>query len=230
MSNRAQQHHLLPDDNDSANAAGRALPPMSLSPGAEQTPKRTPFWRHPFSLIAGAAVVIIAIVIIILKVEHSPSGNGGGSAYANLNECLAANRPPNFSAKQTGPLVPPSLPAPSTPPSVLFTHASIWTGVDALRTDADLLIQNGKVVSVSPASGQRLPVPEDDSTLEVYDATGLFITPGLIDMHSHAGLAAWPGDLWATGEARHAHAKPACRQCSALPHAAAVTHQRLAAP
>jgi imidazolonepropionase-like amidohydrolase len=76
---------------------------------------------------------------------------------------------------------------------VLITHANMWTGRDALRTDADVLLIGGKISAVSPSSGVRLTPPSDDPSLITYDATGRWVTPGLFDLHSHAGLGAWFG-------------------------------------
>lgn len=46
---------------------------------------------------------------------------------------------------------------------------------------ADLLIENGRVSKIGKVSEEKL----DTSQGSVYDATGLVVTPGLIDMHVH---------------------------------------------
>ena len=48
--------------------------------------------------------------------------------------------------------------------------------VDALR---DLLIEQGRVVAVGPA------LVVDPKSVEIIDATGLIVTPGLVDIHVH---------------------------------------------
>lgn len=42
----------------------------------------------------------------------------------------------------------------------------------------DVVIKNGRILAVGGCA-------EEDPTAEVYDATGCFVTPGLIDMHVH---------------------------------------------
>jgi len=50
-----------------------------------------------------------------------------------------------------------------------------------LDTTADILIENGKVSKVGKVSSEKL----DSNQGKVFDATGLVVTPGLIDMHVH---------------------------------------------
>ena len=66
--------------------------------------------------------------------------------------------------------------------TVLFENARIWTGSNAgILENASLLIRNGRIQAI----GQDVAVPED---CRIIDATGLEITPGLIDCHSHTGI------------------------------------------
>lgn len=69
-------------------------------------------------------------------------------------------------------------PLPSDP--VLLTGATILTATGERLRDADLLIRNGRIAAV----GQDLQA--DDA--ERVDAAGLWITPGIIDVHSHLGV------------------------------------------
>ncbi len=64
-------------------------------------------------------------------------------------------------------------------------HANILTGDGAELRNTDLLISDGKIV----ARGVNLEL--DDSVLRI-DAAGKWITPGLIDVHSHMGVYSAP--------------------------------------
>jgi len=65
---------------------------------------------------------------------------------------------------------------------VAFTNATIWTcGSQGVLENATLLVAGGKVAGV----GTRLAVPEG---AVVVDATGMHITPGIIDCHSHTAI------------------------------------------
>ena len=74
-------------------------------------------------------------------------------------------------------------PLPSSP--MLITHATILTGTGKRLDDASLLITGGKIVFVGQGE-----VPEGVSTI---NANGRWVTPGLIDVHSHLGVYASPG-------------------------------------
>jgi imidazolonepropionase-like amidohydrolase len=86
---------------------------------------------------------------------------------------------------------PSSYSAPAAP-AVLITHASILTGTGRKLEDASLLMQDGKIVAV----GEEVAPPPQ---VEVIDAKGRWLTPGLIDAHSHLGVYASP-DVWATAD------------------------------
>lgn len=68
---------------------------------------------------------------------------------------------------------------------ILIRNATILTGTGARLDNADLLLGEGKVSAV----GQGLPVPANAA---VIDAKGRWITPGIIDPHSHLGDGAAP--------------------------------------
>ena len=74
-------------------------------------------------------------------------------------------------------------PLPST--ATLITNATILTGTGERLENASLLISDGKIVFVG--EGQ---VPAGVNTI---DASGRWVTPGLIDVHSHLGVYASPG-------------------------------------
>ena len=71
-------------------------------------------------------------------------------------------------------------------PPVLIRNATIMTATGPELTNASILFANGRVVAV----GTDLSPPADAI---VVDGTGKFVTPGLIDPHSHLGVYAAPG-------------------------------------
>lgn len=69
----------------------------------------------------------------------------------------------------------------TNPPALLVRDATIWTcGPAGVLTHANLLIRDGRVQAV----GHFRPELTDDTHVVV--ATGLHVTPGLIDCHSHS--------------------------------------------
>ncbi|KAJ3143101.1 hypothetical protein HK100_010684 [Physocladia obscura] len=95
----------------------------------------------------------------------------------------------------------------STP--LLLKHATIWDGVGSRLQNTDVAIANGLIVRIgsnltprdllqaaSAYSSQRHSTSfstfkEDD--VEVVDVQGRVVSPGLVDMHSHATIMAVPG-------------------------------------
>lgn len=73
---------------------------------------------------------------------------------------------------------------PSVP--VLLQNATVLTGTGERMEAADVLLQDGKVQAV----GKGLTAP---ANAQIINATGKWITPGIIDIHSHLGVYASPG-------------------------------------
>ena len=70
----------------------------------------------------------------------------------------------------------------TNPPAVLIRNATIWTsGPKGILEHASLLVSGGKISAVGDGADRSLP----RNTLEI-DGAGLFVTPGLIDCHSHS--------------------------------------------
>ncbi len=71
----------------------------------------------------------------------------------------------------------------AAPNSVLIRNATIWTSGDkGVLTNSQLLVSQGKIAAVGDLN---FKLPAD--TL-VIDGTGLHVTPGLIDCHSHTAI------------------------------------------
>ena len=73
---------------------------------------------------------------------------------------------------------------PASPPT-LIRNATIMTAAGQELTGADLLMQDGRITAI----GTGLSAP---AGAVVIDAAGRFVTPGLIDSHSHIGVSPVP--------------------------------------
>jgi imidazolonepropionase-like amidohydrolase len=101
-------------------------------------------------------------------------GNGQRQPTARTEEEIAA--PPAVGTT----LVPP-LP-PQVGISFVLRDATVWTsGPQGILKNADVHVQNGKIMAVGP----NLKVPS--GTVEI-DAKGKHVTPGMIDCHSHSAI------------------------------------------
>src|SRR6266702_2205481 len=91
-------------------------------------------------------------------------------------ESLSVNRPQYPSAYQRHPY-----------PPVLITNATIMTATGQEIRGGSILLRDGKIAAVGAAVPATLP-PE---AIHV-DGTGKYVTPGIIDVHSHVGVYAAP--------------------------------------
>jgi len=100
--------------------------------------------------------------------DRMAAGPGGG----DNGERVEINRDP-FPSSYT--------PYPSEP--VLIRNATLLDGRGNLVENGDVLLRDGKIAAV----GEDVPLPEADD-LVVIDADGKWVTPGIIDNHSHLGV------------------------------------------
>ena len=71
-------------------------------------------------------------------------------------------------------------------PPVVIRNATIMTATGQEIANGSLLMKDGKIVAI----GKSVDAPAD---AVVVDGTGKYVTPGLIDDHSHLGVYAAPG-------------------------------------
>jgi len=120
----------------------------------------------------GAAAIVVGTLLlswlIIPKLHH-----------ATKNTAEVADQFPNDQFPST------YKPLPSRP--TIIRGATILTGTDQELTNASILMQNGKVEAV----GAKVPEPPN---AVVIDGKGKFVTPGIIDIHSHLGVYPSPSE------------------------------------
>jgi imidazolonepropionase-like amidohydrolase len=76
-------------------------------------------------------------------------------------------------------------PIPSQP--VVIRNATILTGTDRELTRASIVLKDGKIAAI----GAKVPEPPG---AKIIDGRGKFITPGIIDIHSHLGVYPSPSN------------------------------------
>ena len=80
----------------------------------------------------------------------------------------------------------PSTYQPIASPPVLITGATVLTGTGTRLDNAGVLMRDGRIVAV----GTNLDAPADAIRV---DGSGKWVTPGVIDVHSHLGVYPSPG-------------------------------------
>jgi imidazolonepropionase-like amidohydrolase len=100
---------------------------------------------------------------------------------------------------------------------VLIRNATIWTGrVDGEEVvKGDLLLDRGLIKAIGHVRRSDLSVYGDK--LKEYDAQGSWVTPGVVDMHSHLGVYSAPALSGASdGNSRHGPILPWMRSLDGL--------------
>jgi imidazolonepropionase-like amidohydrolase len=119
-----------------------------------------------------AAIVILALIAAWFFIP----GLHGGKAS---NDAAVADRFPNDAFPST------YRPLPSRP--TLIRNATVLTATDKEIAHGDVLMSGGRIVAV----GTKLAAP---AGARVIDGTGKFVTPGIIDIHSHLGVYPSPSN------------------------------------
>jgi imidazolonepropionase-like amidohydrolase len=121
-----------------------------------------------------------------------PESQAASSAAGSQGTAAAKSSDDSAGSPGTGALsIPNANPFPSTykpfaSRTTLIRNATIMTAAGPTIQNASILLSDGKIVSI----GTSITAPADAT---VIDGTGKYVTPGIIDVHSHLGLYAAPG-------------------------------------
>jgi imidazolonepropionase-like amidohydrolase len=110
---------------------------------------------------------------------NSPSGPKSAPAPAATPEPFPWDQP-NHSDWQEPPL-------PSAIPPILIRNATLMLATGKTIARGNILLTNGKITAISET---EISPPEGT---QIVDGTGKFVTPGIIDTHSHIGVYSMPG-------------------------------------
>ena len=123
------------------------------------------------------------------KTEQTAAPAGTAPAARTTSGASAPTAPSSTSgaaaAASTGQgLYPSTYKVPASSPT-LIRHATVLTGTGTRLDGADVLLVDGKIQAV----GTNVQAP---ANARVVEGDGLWVTPGLIDVHSHLGVYASP--------------------------------------
>ncbi|KAG2142813.1 uncharacterized protein EDB93DRAFT_1338417 [Suillus bovinus] len=167
---------------------------MGSSPLATRPPFRR--WIHP-------ALFTIALIYIILL--HSSTFISSVSSQSSPQELARRSQilskcayirakpgpPPNFHTRTQSDRYADSE---NTTP-VLVRNATIWTAANDGHEviSGDLLLHRGLIKAIGDVTLSMIrQVESKNRKLEVVDAHGAWVTPGIVDLHSHIGVGSVP--------------------------------------
>jgi imidazolonepropionase-like amidohydrolase len=125
--------------------------------------------------------------VLSLLASCATSGSAG-SDTDKAQKDKPLDLPPIFGEQNPREVESPILPpAESTEAMTAIVGATLLLGNGARVDDGSIVMKGRTIMEVGPAS--KVQVPKD---AQVIDAKGRFVTPGLIDTHSHLGVYATP--------------------------------------
>jgi imidazolonepropionase-like amidohydrolase len=126
--------------------------------------------------LPAAAALTAAFALAACNGGSEPSDNGGtNGSDSGDGEIVRINLDPY-----------PSTYRPRPSGVTLIRGGTVLDGVGGQIDNGDVLIENGRIAAV----GTGLEAPEGAT---VIDAAGRYVTPGIIDIHSHLGVYPSPG-------------------------------------
>tara|TARA_R110002072_G_scaffold42064_2_gene117374 strand:+ start:33334 stop:36882 length:3549 start_codon:yes stop_codon:yes gene_type:complete len=150
----------------------------------EGTQLKFDFEHKPFGFDALFSIALDAPTKNTLTGQGQFDENGSPATFP-ITAVTASDKPkrdplPHLPTDPFGPFAYPEIPTEGT---YLLTGATLWTQADdGILEDAWVLIRDGKINQIGTGGWPRIGVDES------IDASGMHITPGLIDAHSHTGL------------------------------------------
>jgi len=128
------------------------------------------------------------VLLASLSLTLAACGTTGATQKSSASKPAAtktANAQIDSGAARTVTPYPSTYKVPATQPT-LIRGATLLIGNGERLEDADVLMQEGKLVAV----GKNLRAP---AGAQIIEARGKWVTPGLIDVHSHLGVYPAPG-------------------------------------
>ncbi len=151
----------------------------------KNTPPPLPRRLRQSSRSIGIVILIFFLVPIAITRTFFTTPDIPPHAAATIARCQylqqSAGPPPNFYDRTENDRF-----VPGTKPT-LIKNAKIWTGLHngTQVLEADILIDKGLIMGVGSYGNGLLEAY--GSSLEVVDAHGAWVTPGIVDLHSHLG-------------------------------------------
>ncbi|RUO35275.1 amidohydrolase family protein [Aliidiomarina sanyensis] len=136
-----------------------------------------------FSLESSALNQLTGTVQDAMGRVHGVSAQASGEAREESTSSERTSSRPEYVGQMTFPNIAFGRTATPEQQNLHIRNATVWTADDqGILENADIIVRNGQIQRV----GQNLSTPRGYT---VIDATGMHVTPGIIDEHSHIAIS-----------------------------------------
>jgi N-acyl-D-amino-acid deacylase len=108
---------------------------------------------------------------------------------------------------------------------LLIANGQVCDGSGAAAYPADILVEGGFIRQIMRRGGPAAEPPDHQPDLTLIDARGKWVTPGFIDPHRHADLAALRDDAFGDLELAQGITTIICGPCGLSPYVGATPHR-----
>lgn len=146
-----------------------------------------------FSFRVGMTFLVLAWLICFYAYGTHFSGSDASLSFPEQDEsfikCAFINRLPTRSNPRNRNYNPRWNEASGQNLTVILRNATLFDGVDFSQGTVDIIFSHGLITSVVPSQEGAAPAPADAEEVQLH---GAYVTPGLVDMHSHHLVEDWP--------------------------------------
>ena len=127
--------------------------------------------------------VLVASAVTLVACQPSDVSRPAASPHRSEPSPAPEPRVDPFGAGETAVRAPVEIVPATVPPSVLLRHGTVLTATGKRYAPGYVLLDGGEITRVGEGDG-----PEPTAGTTVVDARGKYVTPGIVDPHSHMGV------------------------------------------
>jgi imidazolonepropionase-like amidohydrolase len=152
----------------------------------------TPFHQRTTSYALRVAAIALAMGVAGCASSKQSGSQAPTPARASADSNRALPGPGALSTPNADPFPSTYKPFPSRP--TLIKNVTIFTAAGPRIENGAIFLRDGKIVAVAKsADDQAITQAISGSNPVIIDGQGKFVTPGIIDVHSHMGVYSAPG-------------------------------------